>query len=226
MTPADSLSDLFDPPTDGLCDRRVEAAYAGRWRGVVAGIDEAGRGPLAGPVVTAAVVLTDAPLPEELGDSKGLDAATRERLFAILCRDHIVAVASASAGRIDAMNIRGATLWAMTRAFLHLPVRPVGVLVDGRDVPAEILMRGARGAAIVKGDGCVAAIAAASIVAKVTRDRMMTAFAERFPAYGFERHMGYGTPEHKRALTLHGPCPVHRRSFAPVREWTAADAAE
>ncbi|WP_181699240.1 ribonuclease HII [Chthonobacter albigriseus] len=229
MDASDSLSeDLFPDLVIGRCDRRAEEAYGRRWRGLVAGVDEAGRGPLAGPVVTAAVVLTDADLPDGLTDSKELDAATRERLFAIICRDHHVSVASASAARIDLMNIRAATLWAMTRALVHLPVRPVGVLVDGRDVPAEVRARGFQGAAIVKGDGCVAAIAAASIVAKVTRDRMMAAYANRFDAYGFERHMGYGTPEHKRLLKAHGPCPLHRRSFAPVRELLGepAEAAE
>lgn len=211
------LDDLFADLMPGVCDRRVEAAYVRRWRGPVAGVDEAGRGPWAGPVVTAAVILTDAPLPDGLTDSKQLDAETRAAMFEAICRDHVVAVASASASTIDRINIRAATLAAMAQAVACLPTRPVGVLVDGRDVPPACTGAGLEGAAIVKGDGLVAAIAAASIVAKVTRDRMMAAYARHFPAYGFERHRGYGTPEHAAMLTRHGACPIHRRSFRPVR---------
>jgi ribonuclease HII len=211
-------SDLFTGLAGDVCDRRVETDYARRWRGPVAGVDEAGRGPWAGPVVTAAVILTDAPLPEGLTDSKKLSAATRERLYEAICRDHIVALASASAERIDAMNILAANLWAMSRAVACLPERPVGVLVDGRDVPPGVLAEGLKGAAIVRGDGRVAAIAAASIVAKVTRDRMMAGYAEAFPGYGFERHMGYGTALHAVRLAALGPSPIHRRSFRPIRE--------
>ncbi len=217
MSALESPDDLFPDLLPGVCDRRVEDAYARRWRGPVAGVDEAGRGPWAGPVVTAAVILTDAALPDGLTDSKQLDHAEREEMFAILCRDHVVAVSSASAASIDRLNIRAATLWAMARAVASLPVAPVGVLVDGKDVPPACRERGLQGAAIVKGDGHVAAIAAASIVAKVTRDRMMAAYAGHFPAYGFDRHRGYGTPEHAAMLTRHGVCPIHRRSFRPVR---------
>lgn len=217
MSALESAFDLFPDLVPGVCDRRIEEAYARRWRGRVAGVDEAGRGPWAGPVVTAAVILSDAALPDGLTDSKQLSHDDRVAMFEAICRDHVVAVSSASAGRIDAQNIRAATLWAMARAVASLPVRPVGVLVDGRDVPPSCRDQGLQGAAIVKGDGHVAAIAAASIVAKVTRDRMMAAYAGHFPAYGFDRHRGYGTPEHAEMLTRHGVCPIHRRSFRPVR---------
>lgn len=210
--------DLFAADRSTACDRRIETDYARRWNGPVAGVDEVGRGPWAGPVVTAAVILTDAPLPDGLTDSKKLSAAARERLYSIICRDHIVAVSSASAARIDAMNILAANLWAMGRAVLSLSERPVGILVDGRDVPPDAAENGIRGVAIVKGDARVAAIAAASIVAKVTRDRMMVAYAETFPDYGFERHMGYGTALHAARLKALGPTPIHRRSFRPIRE--------
>ncbi|WP_237155067.1 ribonuclease HII [Oryzibacter oryziterrae] len=212
MTSPDLFADL-----PAACDRRIEADFARRWKGPVAGVDEVGRGPWAGPVVTAAVILTDAPLPEGLNDSKKLKPAAREALFEAICRDHIVAVASASAPRIDAMNILAANLWAMTRAVQALAERPVGVLVDGRDVPPTLAALGIRGSAIVKGDGKVAAIAAASIVAKVTRDRMMAEMAAIYPGYGFEGHVGYGTPAHARALQALGPCPLHRKSFKPIR---------
>lgn len=221
MTDRDSLSgDLF-ADLAGPCDRRIEEAYARQWGGPVAGVDEAGRGPWAGPVVTAAVILTDAPLPAGLTDSKQVGPAAREAMYEAICRDHVVALASASVARIDAMNIRAATLWAMARAVAALAVPPVGVLVDGRDVPPDCRARGLRGAALVKGDSRVAAIAAASIVAKVTRDRMMEVAARHHPEYGFERHRGYGTADHAARLALHGPCPLHRRSFRPIREMLA-----
>ncbi|WP_370674867.1 ribonuclease HII [Pleomorphomonas sp. PLEO] len=206
------------------CDRRMEEDFARRWGGPVAGVDEVGRGPLAGPVVTAAVILTDAPLPEGLTDSKQLRPSVREQMFEAICRDHIVAVASASAARIDSMNILAANLWAMNRAVRSLAEQPVGVLVDGRDVPAALLAAGYRGAAIVKGDARVAAIAAASVVAKVMRDRMMELHADAFPGYGFETNVGYGSAKHLRALTELGPTPIHRRSFRPVRECIEARA--
>lgn len=181
--------------------------------GLVAGVDEAGRGPLAGPVVCAAVVF-HGPVPRGLADSKLLAADMREALYeTILARAH-VAVASAGPAEIDRWNIRSATLRAMCRALLALPCRPALALVDGRDVPPGF---SCEGRAIVGGDAQVAAIAAASIVAKVTRDRMMARLCALHPHYGFSRHMGYSTPEHLRALAAHGPCDAHRRSFAPVR---------
>jgi ribonuclease HII len=175
-------------------------------------------------VVTAAVILTDAPLPEGLTDSKQLKPCVREQMFEAICRDHIVAVASASAARIDAMNILAANLWAMDRAVRSLAEQPVGVLVDGRDVPSALMAAGYRGAAIVKGDARVAAIAAASIVAKVMRDRMMELHAAEFPGYGFETNVGYGSARHLKALAELGPTPIHRRSFRPVRECIEARA--
>lgn len=210
--------DLLSALIPEACDRSIELDYVRRWGGPVAGVDEVGRGPLAGPVVTAAVILTDAPLPDGLNDSKQLRPGARERMFEAICRDHIVAVASASAARIDAMNILAANLWAMTRAVKSLPKRPVGVLVDGRDVPRALIDAGYRGAAIVKGDARVAAIAAASVVAKVTRDRMMEVYAADFPGYGFETNVGYGAAKHLAALKTLGPTPIHRMSFRPVRE--------
>ncbi len=198
-----------------VCDQRIEQEAGRRFGGPVAGVDEAGRGPWAGPVVTAAVILGPAPLPEGIDDSKKLTAARREALFEAICRDHVVAVATASAALIDRINIRAATLDAMARAVAGLAVAPAGVLVDGRDVPPGLACPGE---ALVTGDGRVAAIAAASIVAKVTRDRMMIRAGAAFPGYGFEVHMGYGVPAHRAALDRLGPCPLHRRSFRPVRD--------
>lgn len=181
---------------------------------LVAGIDEAGRGPLAGPVVAAAVILDRANLPDGLNDSKKLTVEDRERLFPEILRWASVSVASASAAEIDRMNIRQATLAAMWRAFRGLGLEPCHALIDGRDVPTPLLLRAS---AIVGGDARSLSIAAASIVAKVTRDRMMTRLCARFPAYGFSRHMGYATPVHLEALLRFGPCPYHRMSFRPIR---------
>ncbi|PIO98770.1 ribonuclease HII [Pleomorphomonas carboxyditropha] len=219
-----SAPDLLAGLVDEACDRRIEEDFAQRWGGPVAGVDEVGRGPLAGPVVTAAVILTDAPLPDGLTDSKQLRPSARVEMFEAICRDHIVAVASASAARIDAMNILAANLWAMGRAVRSLAEQPVGVLVDGRDVPAGLMAAGYRGMAIVRGDARVAAIAAASVVAKVMRDRMMELHAAEFPGYGFETNVGYGSAKHLRALTELGPTPIHRRSFRPVRDCIEARA--
>ena len=185
-------------------------------RADIAGVDEAGRGPLAGPVVAAAVLFRDpADCPAGLDDSKSLNAGTREALFAdiLACAD--VGVASASALRIDRMNIRAATLWAMARALDALPLPPQTALIDGRDIVphARCDCR-----AIIGGDGREMAIAAASIVAKVIRDRMMQQAHLRYPAYGFDAHKGYGTANHREALAANGPCQLHRMSFRPVRE--------
>ena len=183
-------------------------------RGVwpVAGCDEAGRGPLAGPVVAAAVILDPARVPRGLDDSKKLDPETREKLYAKICASAEVAVAVAPPSRIDRDNILRASLWALARAVAALPVKPKLVFVDGRDrIEACCECQ-----AVIGGDAIVASIAAASIVAKVTRDRLMTRLGALYPDYGFERHKGYSVPEHFAALNRLGPTVHHRRSFAPV----------
>jgi ribonuclease HII len=191
--------------------RRERAALK---RGVwpVAGCDEAGRGPLAGPVVAAAVILDPKRVPRGLDDSKKLDPETRKRLYARICATAEVAVAFAPPSRIDRDNILRASLWALARAVAALPVRPVLVFVDGRD-RIDI---GCECRPVIGGDGIIASIAAASIVAKVTRDRLMTRLGLTFPGYGFENHKGYSVPEHFDALARLGPTIHHRRSFAPV----------
>jgi ribonuclease HII len=178
----------------------------------VAGCDEAGRGPLAGPVVAAAVILDPDRIPKGLDDSKKLLPEQREKLYAKICATAEVAIAFGSTARIDRDNILQASLWALARAVAALPRRPQLVFVDGRDriqVPCEC-------EAVVSGDALVLSIAAASIVAKVTRDRLMTRLGFAHPGYGFERHMGYSVPEHFAALARLGPTIHHRRSFAPV----------
>ncbi len=179
----------------------------------IAGVDEAGRGPIAGPVVAAAVVLDWACVPEGLNDSKKLDEATRERLFEEILAHHGVAIALGSVGRIDATDIRAATLDAMRRAVRGLAVRPDHVLIDGLDVPPGLP---APGTAVTKGDARSLSIAAASIVAKVLRDRLMVQAAGDYPDWSLEVHKGYGTPKHMEALARAGASPLHRRSFAPV----------
>lgn len=180
--------------------------------GPVAGVDEVGRGPLAGPVVAAAVVLGDARI-DGLADSKTLEAAERERLFReIVDGADGVGVGWATTRQIDRLNILRATHQAMSLAVRRLPRPPAHLLVDGRPVP----LLGGEQTALVGGDGLCACISAASIVAKVVRDRFMERLAGRFPAYGFDRNKGYGTAEHIRALAESGPCPHHRRTFAPV----------
>lgn len=180
----------------------------------VAGCDEAGRGPLAGPVVAAAVILDPARLPKGIDDSKALTAGERETLFDKICATAEVAVAVAPPSRIDRDNILRASLWALAKAVCALPRTPQLVFVDGRDtLPLECEVR-----AVIGGDGIVASVAAASIVAKVTRDRLMRQLGLAFPDYGFEQHKGYSTPLHWERLNRHGPTPHHRNSFAPVRE--------
>jgi ribonuclease HII len=191
--------------------RRERAAMKrGIWP--VAGCDEAGRGPLAGPVVAAAVILDPRRVPRGLDDSKKLSAPMREKLYAAICASAHVAVAFAPPARIDRDNILRASLWALARAVAALPVRPQLVLVDGRDR----IVTSCDCEAVVHGDAIVASIAAASIVAKVTRDRLMARLGLAHPGYGFERHMGYSVPEHFAALLRLGPTIHHRRTFAPV----------
>lgn len=189
--------------------------------GSIAGIDEAGRGPLAGPVVAAAVMLDPAAIPDGLDDSKQLSASVRERLFGEIVASATVAIGTAGAAEIDRLNVRQATLLAMRRAAAALAARCDHFLIDGIDVPAALADRASF---VIGGDGRSLSIAAASIVAKVARDRMMARLGEAFPLYGFARHAGYGTPEHLAAIRTHGPCPHHRHSFAPVRQAKAAGA--
>lgn len=180
---------------------------------MIAGVDEAGRGPWAGPVVAAAVVLRGS-LPAGIDDSKKLSAARREQLFAALCdSDALIGIGQASVAEIDTMNILQATLLAMTRAVEAIGQDCAEILVDGNRLPRWRWP--AR--AIVGGDALVPAIAAASIVAKVTRDRLMAELHRQHPDYGWLRNQGYGTAAHAAALQRHGPCAHHRRSFAPIR---------
>lgn len=189
--------------------------------GVVAGVDEAGRGPWAGPVIAAAVVLSPDRIPEGLDDSKKLSARARERLFDQITALAQVGVGHASVEEIDRINILQATLRAMTRAVDALPAPPTAAIVDGNQAPT--LACPVR--TVVKGDGKSLSIAAASIIAKVTRDRLMAALALDFPGFGWERNAGYGTAQHKQALENLGVTPHHRRSFAPVRKRITKDSA-
>jgi ribonuclease HII len=182
---------------------------------MIAGVDEAGRGPLAGPVVAAAVVLDASSVPAGLADSKRLSAAQRERLFEQIVEQAVCqAVGFASVEEIDRLNIFKATMLAMERAVAGLRLAPRAIVVDGKHTPRVACPA----EAIVKGDTKVPAIMAASIIAKVTRDRVMAQLAVEFPVYGFDRHQGYPTAAHLAALRAHGPSDVHRRSFRPVRE--------
>jgi ribonuclease HII len=184
----------------------------------IAGCDEAGRGPLAGPVVAAAVILDPKHIPRGLNDSKKLDAAAREKLYEKICATAQVSVAFGAVARIDRDNILRASLWALARAVKALPVAPRLVFVDGN----MKIDCGCDCEAVVSGDALVLSVAAASIVAKVTRDRLMVRLGIEHPGYGFERHMGYSVPEHFAALARLGPTIHHRRSFAPVAAKLAA----
>lgn len=182
--------------------------------GVTAGVDEAGRGPLAGPVAAAAVILSPAVRIAGLRDSKQLTPARRETLAEEIRAAALAwAIGWADAAEIDDMNILQASLLAMRRAVLALNVAPEQVLVDGSHCP----VLACRAQAVVQGDRKVPAISAASILAKVERDALMCRLDAEFPVYGFAVHKGYPTPAHLQALALHGPCRVHRRTFAPVR---------
>jgi ribonuclease HII len=183
--------------------------------GLIAGVDEAGRGPLAGPVVAAAVILDDLHPIAGLADSKKLTALRREKLYdEIRAKALCCSIAEASVEEIDTLNILQATMLAMRRAVEGLRLKPAKVLVDGNRLPVlDVLAE-----AIVKGDAKVPAISAASILAKVHRDRWCADYDREFPQYGFAGHKGYGTAEHMAALREHGACPQHRKSFAPVAE--------
>ena len=212
--PASDSPTLFALPNRP--DFSIEARAIAGGRTPVVGLDEAGRGPLAGPVVAAAVILDPDCIPEGLNDSKLLTAAAREELFGTISQTAIaLSVASVCSTVIDATDIRKASLEAMRRAAAGLCLVPALALIDGRDVPTGL---GCDGRAIVKGDRISVSIAAASIIAKVTRDRMMCRCGRLDPRYGFERHMGYGTEAHRDAITAHGPVArLHRMSFAPLR---------
>lgn len=195
---------------------RLEAHALAQGFAPVAGVDEAGRGPLAGPVVAAAVILDPDSIPAGLADSKVLDEASREALYeAITASALACSIASSGPGRIDATDIRKATLHAMARAVAALALPARHVLVDGRDVPP--LPLGVSGEAIVDGDALVLSIAAASILAKVHRDRLMRHVGLVHPAYGFAAHKGYGTKAHRQAIDHHGPTPHHRITFGSLK---------
>ncbi|MBB5350534.1 ribonuclease HII [Haloferula luteola] len=197
-------------------DLSFEAACRDRGFKVIAGVDEAGRGPLAGPVVAAAAVLPEGFQCAGLNDSKKLSAKRRELLFTVLTEDPSVrwAMASVESEEIDRINILRATHRAMAEAVRLLGADVEHCLIDGLPVAGfPVDHQG-----VVKGDGRSLSIAAASIVAKVSRDRMMLEWAREFPQYGFERHMGYGTKAHLEALQRHGPCRIHRHSFQPVAQ--------
>jgi len=195
-------------PTFALEARALMQGFA-----PVAGVDEAGRGPLAGPVVVAAV-LFEGRIPKGLDDSKRLTPADRDRLYDQILEKGLVSVVVASRARVDRMNILRASLWGMSRAVAGLPLRPDHVLVDGNMLPPGLPCPAE---AIIGGDGLSVSIAAASIVAKVTRDRLMMEVGRAYPDYGFGDHKGYSTAAHFAAIATHGPCIHHRRSFAPIR---------
>jgi len=186
--------------------------------GPVAGVDEVGRGPLAGPVVAGAVVLDPGLEIDGLADSKTLSEKKRDSLNALIRQNALAwSVAWADTHEIDRLNILQATLLAMRRAILGLRLTPARVEVDGNRLPNLVFGgRQIHGTAIVGGDGSVPAISAASIIAKVHRDQMMRSFDSLYPDYGFSRHKGYGTAAHRAALSSFGPCPQHRRSFRPI----------
>ncbi|WP_243372477.1 ribonuclease HII [Microvirga solisilvae] len=193
-------------------DRELSARAQGYT--CIVGLDEVGRGPLAGPVVSAAVVLDLGNAPQGLADSKTLSAQKRETLFAEILATAKVGIASVSHAEIDTINIRQASLLAMCRAMAALPCTPDMAFVDGNDPPRLPCAT----EAVIKGDSSIASIAAASIVAKVVRDRMMARLGEAYPAYGFASNAGYSTKTHLSVLASDGPCPFHRLSFAPLKQ--------
>lgn len=216
--PPDSLLSDQQPPfkpafTQGP-DFRHEQFRMDEGFTYVAGLDEAGRGPLAGPVVAACVILDPDKIPAGLNDSKKLTARIRTRLHDEILASGLVSVASASAAEIDRTDIRAASLDSMRRAAAALEIYPDFALIDGRDVPSGLVCPAQ---SLIKGDARSLSIAAASIIAKVTRDRMMARAALAYPGYGFETHMGYGTAVHRAAIERLGPCAIHRMSFRPLK---------
>lgn len=198
----------------------LETTYLGRYGGgPIAGVDEAGRGPLAGPVVAAAVILDFASIPEGLQDSKKLSEKQRTRLASEIWATSLVGVGAASVKEIDEINILQATMLAMTRAAAKLNQAPVAFLIDGNKAP--VLPAPAH--PIIKGDAKSLSIAAASIIAKTTRDKILRTLAGRYPEYAWEKNKGYGAPAHKNALLSYGVTPHHRKSFSPIYNILYAD---
>lgn len=206
-----SHSELKRLETMSLCEKRL------RKEGFlyVAGVDEAGRGPLAGPVVAAACILPEGALFEKLNDSKQLSAEERAALFEQItqCPGIVFGIGISDVKTIDQINILQATFLAMRNAVQALRQRPDYLLIDGNQLPRFDI----RAEALVEGDAKSVSIAAASIIAKVTRDRMMEALDEKYPRYGFKKHKGYATEQHMTAIREHGPCPIHRKTFEPIK---------
>ncbi len=196
-----------------MSKKQPDWTYESRITGPVCGVDEAGRGPLAGPVVAAAVILDPDNMPAGLNDSKVLSQDMREYLMNDIFVTSIVGVGIAEPEEIDRANILGATMIAMTRAVEALPFIPAAALIDGNKAPPLACPT----QTLIKGDARCLSIAAASIVAKVTRDRLMAEADQRYPGYDFAQHKGYGTETHRAKIQELGPCPIHRRSFNPVK---------
>lgn len=192
----------------------IENHLAAMWKGVVCGVDEAGRGPWAGPVTAAAVILDPDNIPEGLNDSKALTEKRREALMPIIKEKALAwGIGHASVEEIDEINILRATELAMQRAVAMLGIAPVGALIDGNykfNLPCRV-------DTAVGGDGLSLSVAAASILAKTTRDHLLVELGQTYPQYGFEKHKGYGSLQHRIALSEHGPCEAHRKSYAPIR---------
>jgi len=201
-------------PKATLPDLTHERRLAKEYGGLVAGVDEAGRGPWAGPVVAAAVILEESAIPQGLNDSKKLTEARREKLFEPIMEGAFVGVGIIDVETIDRDNILNATFSAMAQAIENLPTPPAIALIDGNQCPPLTCPV----QTLVKGDQLSLSISAASIIAKVTRDRLMCELAKDFPHYGFEKHKGYGTKAHQQALAEHGVTPHHRRSFKPIKK--------
>jgi ribonuclease HII len=208
--PAESIP---SPPSPSLPCFDLEAAMMDQYEGPVAGIDEAGRGPWAGPVVVAAVILNPDRIPEGINDSKLLTPEVREDLYDEIMATSCVSVAIGQVKRIDRDNILQASLWGMRAAFRGLQVPVASALIDGNIVPKRFP---GTARAIVRGDALSLSVGAASIIAKVTRDRIMVKLSRRYRHYGWDSNKGYGTPEHAVAVKKHGVCTHHRKSFSPV----------
>lgn len=196
-------------------DFSIETRLMAQGKLLIAGVDEAGRGPLAGPVTAAAVILDPDNFPKGLNDSKKLTEKKRELLFDEILKTSHVAWCSLNAETIDQINIREAALRAMTMSVAHLPMQADYAMIDGRDVPKRLQ---GIGEAYVKGDARSLSIAAASIIAKVIRDRMMVEADKHYPHYGFAGHKGYGSKKHREAIIEFGACPLHRKSFSPLKQ--------